>query len=192
MKEPLPLKRPGMKLVEDTAEIIEDVPNGLSISLVISEKEINEISTLANEIWHEHYEAIIGKEQVNYMIDKFQSPEVIKKQIEEENYKYYRLDSAGDLSGYFSWRLDNNSLFLSKLYIRKKCRGKNYARKILEFLEARCREEKLNKIWLTVNKDNTNSIAIYENLGFVKMKTQIADIGSGYVMDDYIMEKNIK
>lgn len=27
---------------------------------------------------------------------------------------------------------------------------------------------------------------IYETLGFAKTRTQVADIGSGFVMDDYI------
>jgi ribosomal protein S18 acetylase RimI-like enzyme len=56
-------------------------------------------------------------------------------------------------------------------------------------LEDLCRRDGLPKIWLTVNRNNSNSIKTYESLGFVKSRTQIADIGEGFVMDDYIMEK---
>jgi hypothetical protein len=42
-----------------------------------------------------------------------------------------------------------------------------------------------------VNRNNENSIKTYERFGFDKAGTQVADIGGGFVMDDYIMEKTI-
>jgi RimJ/RimL family protein N-acetyltransferase len=59
-------------------------------------------------------------------------------------------------------------------------------------MEQLCTDKNLMKIWLTVNRFNDTSIKIYESLGFLKTGTQVADIGSGFVMDDYIMEKTKK
>jgi RimJ/RimL family protein N-acetyltransferase len=42
-----------------------------------------------------------------------------------------------------------------------------------------------------VNKNNVNSIKVYEKLGFKKTGPVIQDIGNGFVMDDYKMEKDI-
>ena len=36
---------------------------------------------------------------------------------------------------------------------------------------------------------NEGSIRSYEKLGFTRIGTQDADIGGGYVMDDYLFEK---
>ena len=44
---------------------------------------------------------------------------------------------------------------------------------------------------LTVNKGNTDSIAVYLKSGFVVREEAVFDIGSGYVMDDYVMEKRL-
>jgi hypothetical protein len=40
-----------------------------------------------------------------------------------------------------------------------------------------------------VNKGNEKAIRSYERNGFVKVRSQVADIGKGFVMDDYVMEK---
>ena len=49
----------------------------------------------------------------------------------------------------------------------------------------------LDKIWLAVNRDNTKSINIYQSLGFRKVDTRVKDIGDGYVMDDYVMAREV-
>ena len=41
-------------------------------------------------------------------------------------------------------------------------------------------------IWLTVNKRNDDSIAIYKKFGMEIIRSEVTDIGSGYVMDDYV------
>ena len=45
----------------------------------------------------------------------------------------------------------------------------------------------MKKIWLTCNKHNDSSLAVYHHLGFQVTDTQEADIGNGFIMDDYIM-----
>lgn len=184
-------KRPCVELVKDAAEITAHFLYEVSFLPVETECQMAQIAILAKEIWHGRYDSIIGKDQTDYMLDKFQSTEAIKEQIEKEGYGYYMLINHAGLAGYFSIHRNPEDLFLSKIYIAEKYRGRNYARKVMNHLEQQCREDGLNKIWLTVNRGNTVSIAVYEKLGFVKARTQTADIGSGYVMDDYIMEKGI-
>ncbi|MNE72395.1 Acetyltransferase (GNAT) family protein [compost metagenome] len=80
---------------------------------------------------------------------------------------------------------------MSKFYISKEHRGRSYASQALAFLEKLCKERSLSHIWLTVNRHNESSIAVYEKKGFRTVREQIADIGNGFVMDDFIMEKEI-
>ena len=47
-------------------------------------------------------------------------------------------------------------------------------------------------IWLTVNKYNDHTIDVYRHRGFQTVRSQVSDIGNGYVMDDYVMEKEIR
>jgi len=163
----------------------------ISFDPVVTKEQIETVADLAEIVWHEHYDFIIGKEQVDYMIDRFQSVSAMRTQMEQDSYEYYKIISLSGDAGYFAFRREEEVLFLSKIYILKKFRGRNYARKALDFMEGICKESDLKKIWLTVNRNNGTSIKIYENLGFEKIRTQVADIGSGYVMDDFVMEKTI-
>lgn len=162
----------------------------ISINKVENIEDIKVISAIGEKIWREHYTPIIGIEQVEYMLDKFQSVNAITNQINNEGYEYYLLSYEEHNAGYIGIKVNDVDLFLSKLYVDKEYRKKGIANDTIEFLSAICKEKGLNRIWLTVNKYNESSIAAYKKLGFEKVDEQVADIGSGYVMDDFIMEKN--
>ena len=49
----------------------------------------------------------------------------------------------------------------------------------------------LSNIYLTVNKDNINAIRTYEKLGFKNIDSLVTDIGNGFVMDDFKMQKEL-
>lgn len=154
-------------------------------------EETAEVAHLAAEIWYEYYISIITIEQIDYMIEKFQSVRAITDQIQHLGYEYYLVYNHGSAVGYISLRQEEGKLFLSKFYIVKEYRGRGYASQALEFLEKLCEDRNLSHIWLTVNRNNSSSIAVYEKKGFRTVREQISDIGNGFVMDDYIMEKEI-
>jgi len=162
--------------------IIEELSN---------EAQIEIVAKLAFEIWNEHFTPIIGKAQVDYMVEKFQSKRAISEQM-EEGYSYYLLEADGDYIGYTGICPREDELFLSKLYIRASQRGKGYGRRVVDFLEDLAREKGLGKITLTVNKNNTDPIHAYEKFGFTNEGPLVQDIGGGFVMDDYKMEKVVR
>ena len=148
------------------------------------------IANLGAIIWTEHYTPIIGSEQVNYMLEKFQSESAVKRQIQEGT-EYYIIKHHNTTVGYLSFYKKENSLFLSKLYVLGTERGKGIGKTAMSFLEKKRMEITCNSISLTVNKYNTNSIKAYEKMGFEKIDSVVMDIGNGYVMDDYVMKKGI-
>lgn len=74
----------------------------------------------------------------------------------------------------------------------KEHRGKGYARIGINFLTQLCQKEGYEKIQLTCNRHNLNSVAAYQKMGFVSVYEQDADIGNGFVMNDYVMEKTVE
>ena len=156
-----------------------------------TDHQVREIADLAKIIWNEHFTPIIGKDQVDYMIEKFQSYPALREQI-EDGYEYYQLFDDGEFCGYTGIHPGgDNRLFLSKLYIKKECRGRHLATQAFRFLANLCRERGYSAIWLTCNKYNDNTLCVYRHLGFRTIDTQEADIGGGFIMDDYIMEYKI-
>ena len=152
----------------------------------VEENEINELAELASEIWHEYWPCILTAEQIDYMVEKFQSKKAIKEQIKNENYVYYFIKVDNEIAGYVGVSDKKDYLFLSKLYIRKEFRHQGLGR--LAFNEIK--NLGFKKIRLTVNKYNKNTINAYLKYGFKTIDSVVSDIGCGFVMDDYIMEYN--
>lgn len=149
------------------------------------------ISKLAKDIWTEHYTPIIGIDQVNYMLEKFQSENAVKNQVLNDEYKYFIISNMEFPIGYLSIKKEDSSLFLSKIYIAKTSRGQGIGKTSMNFIEEQATLLNCEKIYLTVNKHNSNSIKAYQKIGFKKIKELVMDIGNGYVMDDYKMEKSL-
>ena len=158
------------------------------INQVESNNDISLVEMLANKIWHEHYLPIIGREQVNYMLGKFQTTPAIKRQI-EDGANYHLVFEQSHPVGYFCYHYENDSLFLSKIYVAKEVRGKGIGKRALDFIIEQAKSQSAKVIRLTVNKFNLGTIAAYKQLGFETIDSIVKDIGGGFVMDDYIMEK---
>ncbi len=161
--------------------------SNIMIEKVISYEDILITADLAVKIWNEHYVPIIGQEQVNYMVSTFQSPGAIENQINNEHYEYYILYHQSEPSGYFAIKQSGDELFLSKLYVLKEKRGAGLGKEGFRFISRKAKESGLLRITLTVNINNINSIKAYEKLGFKNDGPVIADIGNGFVMDDFKM-----
>ncbi len=153
--------------------------------------QIEELSSLAHQIWNEFFTIILSNEQIDYMVDKFLSPKAIKEHIEHKGYTYYFIKEETTPIGFIAIRLEKEKLFLSKLYLQKSSRGKGYASLAFDFIEDIAKQHHKNFIYLTVNKYNNHSIDVYKKKGFIEIDAKVCDIGHGYVMDDFIMEKVI-
>jgi len=147
------------------------------------------IEDLADVIWREHYIPIVGKPQIDYMLDKFQSAKAISKQIKNEGFEYFIMTYNKTPTGYIAFKKEKEYLFLSKIYVLSAFRGKKIGKTAIKFIEEKAKTYQLKGIRLGVNIHNTNSIKAYEKLGFVIIDSFVTDIGNGFVMDDYIMEK---
>lgn len=156
-----------------------------------SDDQMKRIAAIADEIWHEYFPCIISEEQIDYMLEKFCSFKAVKNNAENDCYEYFFIKRNGADIGYTAVKPDGDRLFLSKIYLKKEERGKKYSRKVMEYHINYCREHNLKAIWLTVNKHNDTAIAAYRAMGFEVIGEGAADIGNGFVMDDYYMQLNV-
>lgn len=152
---------------------------------------IARVAALADTVWREHYVPIIGAAQVDYMLERFQNAEAVRRQI-GEGYDYFLIVAEGDDAGYFAVQPRRNTLFLSKIYVDKRFRGIGAAKAALTFIEAYGLDRGAETLMLTVNRENALAVEWYGRQGFVNTGSVVQDIGGGFVMDDYRMEKALR
>lgn len=159
----------------------------LEFAEVKTDEALQELAGLADGIWHEFFPSVISGSQIDYMVEKFQSFDAMKKQIDEQGYRYFTVIIDGAAVGYYGVCLkEDGSLFLSKLYLKKEMRGKGLASLMFKEVKRIAREYGSEMIWLTVNKGNSHAIAVYEKFGMRIIREECTDIGGGFVMDDYV------
>lgn len=162
---------------------------------VQTEEEISCLSQIAEKVWHETYDSLLPPGQTEYMLEKFQSPQAVKSQMQNSGYLYYLICLDGTPGGFvgFAPRYESNEeMFLSKVYLLKEYRGHGAVKKAFALVEKETKLRELSFIRLTVNKENDHAVNVYRHFGFEIADSVVSDIGNGYVMDDYIMIKKIK
>ncbi len=150
--------------------------------------ELDELQDVAYVVWHQAYDNLIGPQQVDYMVEKFQNKTAFVQQL-EEGYIYRGLYVDGKLAGYSGSEKQEDRVFISKLYVLEQYRGHGYGRKLVEDMIALYPEYR--SFYLTVNKHNP-TYEMYLHMGFKVIDAVVTDIGSGFVMDDYIMQLDIE
>ncbi len=164
--------------------------DGLRVIPVSNIELVYSLSAVADDIWRDHYTPIIGEAQVDYMLEKYLSPDALVEQI-NSGYQYYLLSYEYTFAGFAGVHKEDGKLFLSKLYVHKDFRGTGIASYMFKQFIELCKKNSLSKIWLTCNRHNTNSVEVYKHWGFETVREEATDIGEGFVMDDYIMEYTV-
>lgn len=147
-----------------------------------------EIAELAKEIWVECFGSILPPGQTEYMIEKFQSEKAILRQM-SEGYIYDTIFFGERNVGYSAIKVEEDRVFISKIYLLKSFRGRGLAYERFQEIEAIARDLGKPNLYLTVNRNNESAIRFYRSMGFFVDDEVDKDIGGGFFMNDYIMRK---
>lgn len=152
-----------------------------------TEQDLNTISNLAHEIWNQHYISIIGKEQVDYMLDKMYNLESLTDQLLNKKHVFYLINLDNLNIGFISISSENkNDFFLHKFYINQNKANSGIGTETFKQIESLLVPKTLT---LTVNRQNFKSINFYFKNGFAIQSVEDFDIGNGFLMNDFVMIK---
>lgn len=181
----------GLCFEEGLVDFGKRVKSVRSHRKIVSDEDIGKVSELAEEIWKEAFGGLISSEQIEYMLEKFLTPESIKKLI-SEGMVYEFITLKGENIGFLAYRKEENRLFLSKFYIHEKHRGRGLASYSMNHILKIARRAKADSVYLTVYKGNKNAVSAYKHWGFRITEDVNKDIGNGFFMNDYIMELDVE
>jgi len=158
-----------------------------------SENDLAAISRLAGVIWRAHYPGIISTAQIEYMLAKMYSLETLREEIGLRAIRYERLLAGGELGGFAAHgpTAQRKVFKLHKIYLHPAWQGRGLGSLLLRHCERAVSQAGADRLVLTVNKRNTKALAVYQRNGFVITDSVVVDIGGGFVMDDYVMAKEL-
>lgn len=160
--------------------------------LPVSDVEgVKQVAAMADEVYHEHYKGILSEEQIDYMVEKFQSVEAVDEQIHKAGFDYFILKQDSTDVGYFATKMEEGCLFISKLYVLKQYRKQGYGKQAYQFIKGLSEAMDLKYIYLYTNKKNLETIEAYKKLGLKKVESLVTELGNGFVMDDYRMQAEL-
>ena len=158
-----------------------------------TESDLPAISKLAGVIWRACYPGMITHAQIDYMLARMYAPEVLRDEIHSQEIRYDCLLVDGKLAGFASCgpASERGVVKLHKLYLLPEMHGCGLGSRLLQHVEREVRAGAGRRLILSVNKRNTRAITAYQRNGFVIAESVVTDIGGGFVMDDYVMAKDL-
>ena len=151
------------------------------------------ISELAGVIWRACYPAIISHRQIDYMLARMYSLDVLREEIEAKGIRFVRLLVKERFVGFAAYGPTGEPgvMKLHKCYLLSEMHGRGLGSLLLQYCEREARQLGAQRLILAVNKRNTKAVAAYQRNGFSIAESVITDFGAGFVMDDFIMAKNL-
>lgn len=155
-------------------------------------EELQIIRDIADDIWPKTFAEILSPEQIRYMMQMMYAPEVMEKEL-KNNYSFNIIKIDGVPAGYFVWSAyeEPGTAKLHKLYLLEKFHGQGNGTAMLKAAENAIASAGFVRMRLNVNKNNQRAIKAYLRNGFVNIQSVKIDIGNGFFMDDFVMEKAV-
>jgi len=155
--------------------------------------DYNLVHTLAEKVWPQTYKNILTQDQITYMFEMMYSQDAYNEQIEKKGHEFLLVRDDSGYLGFASYELnyDNKPITkVHKIYVLPQTQGKGAGRALIDKISQIATDNNNTVVSLNVNRFNS-AIGFYEKIGFVKAGQEDIDIGNGYLMEDYIMQKAV-
>lgn len=150
------------------------------------------IQGMAKIVWPHTYGKILSAEQLDYMFDMMYSRQAFTEQISLKNHHYLLARDEDNYAGFASYECNYSAGItkIHKLYILPDIQGKGIGKTIVNAISNIAKQNGNDALTLNVNRYN-EAVHFYEAIGFTKKGEEDIAIGQGYLMEDYIMHKQI-
>lgn len=155
--------------------------------------DMETIRQLAIDTWPVAYGEILSKEQLDFMLEKFYSVASLHHQISILKHQFILAFENENPVGFASFAVHENDhkiYHLQKLYVLPAQQGNNIGNQLINFVIDEIKKYNANSLQLNVNRNNV-ALHFYEKQGFKIIREEDIDIGNGFFMNDYVMEKKV-
>ncbi|MDR1423001.1 MAG: GNAT family N-acetyltransferase [Azoarcus sp.] len=155
----------------------------------ITPDDIGAIASLARAAWFSAYSDILPPGQIDYMLAQRYGHGRFDADLADPQ-KWLHQALIDDVrAGFATCDIHEGEFRLHELYIHPDMQHRGLGAALVAHAAGLAREHGYPALILAVNKNNAQAIRAYDKYGFRVRDEIVADIGGGFVMDDYIMEK---
>ncbi|SHK74753.1 Acetyltransferase (GNAT) domain-containing protein [Chitinophaga jiangningensis] len=150
------------------------------------------IQALADKVWPQTYQSILSPEQLTFMLDMMYSNEALIQQMTEKQHQFLIMTDDEQPVAYASYSTTNDPAVykLHKIYLDPACQGKGAGKFLINTIADMVKEKGAEILELDVNRFN-KALHFYEKVGFTVVKEKNTDIGNGFLMEDYVMQRSL-
>jgi GNAT superfamily N-acetyltransferase len=169
-----------------------DIPPAPRI-ISAGEEDLRVIAELAGLVWRACYPGIISQAQIEYMLARMYALDTLREELRSQEIRYHLLLVNAKLVGFASYgpAFEPKTMKLHKLYLLPEWHRRGLGSLLLQHVEGEAFATGANRLTLSVNKRNAQAISAYHRNGFVVVDSCVTDIGGGFIMDDYVMAKEL-
>jgi N-acetylglutamate synthase-like GNAT family acetyltransferase len=155
-------------------------------------EDIPLIRELSFRVWPQTYAATLSQEQIDYMLKMMYSEVSLTRQMTEDGCSFIIVYENGKPVGFASFsEIETGIWKLHKIYMLPDQQRKGAGRFVIEYIITNIKQKQAKALQLQVNRYN-KAKDFYEKLGFIVIKIADFDIGNGFFMNDYVMEKKFE
>jgi GNAT superfamily N-acetyltransferase len=150
--------------------------------------DVDAVSALARTVWQATYPPLISQAQIDTMLAERYAPQPIRDQLDYPRHAWQVARQSDALVGFAHALCDETGCKLDKLYVHPDHQHHGIGAALLQEIAGWARGQQAHRLWLQVNRGNTQAIRAYEKYGFRIVASRVFEIGNGFVMDDHVME----
>jgi GNAT superfamily N-acetyltransferase len=130
-----------------------------------------ELSRFAYPVWVETYAPLVegGKKRVDEFYPDWMGPDAVRDLI-SRGYRFFYIVYGGERAGYLSYKVGDEVLTISKLYLFQDFRGLGLGSWAMDRILESGMNEGCSKAELVVNHYNGRAIAFYKKYGFSEIR----------------------
>ena len=156
--------------------------------------DLDRVATLARIVWQDAYRDIITPAQIDFMLEQRYNASRLRDELASADIWWDKASVDGELTAFASTLVGSTpgEVKLDKLYVDPARQRLGVGAALIAHVAQRALTQGYATLILAVNKRNARAIAAYTKHGFAVRDAVCVDIGNGFVMDDFIMVRNLR
>jgi Ala-tRNA(Pro) deacylase len=159
----------------------------------VAPEDLSVVRNMTEEVWRHSFSSMLSEAQIDYMLSGLYSLESMREELEGGKVSYRFILCEGQRAGFCAFGPTGRAgeLKIHKLYVLPRYQRRGLGSRVLRRIEAYWKGRGGASLILLVNRRNDGAVHLYRKNGFTVRASRCTDIGGGFKMDDYLMEKRL-